>query len=99
MEAVLTKARAKNKKYSIIINGTNGPRRINFGDDRYEDFTQHKDPERKKRYILRHEKNEDWNDPTTAGFWSVNLCWNKPTIEESIKDIKKRFGIVIHNML
>lgn len=95
MEAVLTKARAKNKKYSIIINTTNGPRRINFGDDRYEDFTQHKDPERKKRYILRHEKNEDWNDPTTAGFFAKWVLWNKPTIEESIKDIKKRFNINI----
>jgi hypothetical protein len=95
MQGILEPAKAKNKKYSIRIQG----KKINFGDDRYEDFTQHKDPERKKRYILRHEKNEDWNDPSTAGFWSKNLCWNKPTIEESIKDIKKRFGIDIINML
>jgi hypothetical protein len=91
MQGILEPAKAKNKKYSIRIQG----KKINFGDDRYEDFTQHKDPERKKRYILRHEKNEDWNDSSTAGFWSRWLLWNKPTFKESIKDIKNKFNIDI----
>jgi len=91
MQGILEPAKAKNKKYSIRIQG----KKINFGDSNYEDFTQHKDPERKKRYILRHEKNEDWNDPSTAGFWSRWLLWNKPTLKESIKDIKNKFNIDI----
>lgn len=70
-------------------------RRIDFGDDRYEDYTQHGDPKRKALYIQRHKKNEDWNNPLTAGFWAYHLLWTKPTIEEAIKDIKKRFGIIV----
>ena len=57
----------------------------------YEDFTIHKDPERKERYIERHSKNEDWHNPLTAGFYSRWILWNKPTITESIKDTNRRF--------
>ena len=56
-------------------------------------MTQHKNEGRKNRYILRHEKNEDWGKSgiNTAGFWSRWLLWNKPSIKESYEDIKKRF--------
>ena len=36
-------------------------------------------------------KNENWNDPTTAGFFSRWITWNKPTLTESLKDTNKRF--------
>ena len=91
MEAILEPAKAKDKKYSIRIHN----KKINFGDSNYEDFTQHKDPERKKRYILRHEKNEDWNNPSTAGFWSRWLLWNKPTLQEAKRDILIKFNIKV----
>jgi hypothetical protein len=70
-------------------------RRINFGDDRYEDYTQHQDPKRKALYIQRHKKNEDWNNPLTAGFWSRYLLWEKPTISEAKKYIFNKFGIMV----
>ena len=58
------------------------------------DYTIHKDPERKKRYIERHSgMNEDWNDPLTAGALSRWILWNKPSFEDSIKDFKKRFNL------
>lgn len=57
------------------------------------DYTIHKDPERKKRYIIRHKKNEHWNDPITAGSLSRYVLWNKPSLRESIKDYKKRFNL------
>jgi len=101
MKVYLSKPTRKYKKYSVLI----GHKRINFGDDRYEDYTQHGDPKRKALYIQRHKKNEDWNDPfgrlggnpavLTAGWWSRYLLWEKPTITEAIKDIKKRFGIIV----
>ena len=111
MKVYLSKSNRKNKKYSILI----GHKKIDFGDDRYEDYTQHGDPKRKALYIQRHKKNEDWNNPfgrlggnlddrgnprstpavLTAGWWSRFLLWEKPTIEEAIKDIKKRFGIIV----
>ena len=63
---------------------------VQFGQADASDFTQHKNEDRKNRYILRHEKNENQDDPTTAGFYS-RWIWNKPTITESIKDTNKRF--------
>ena len=62
---------------------------MSFGASGYSDFTIHKDPERKNRYIERHKKNENWNNPETAGYLSRFILWNKPTIKESINDINK----------
>jgi len=45
---------------------------------------------------IRHFQNEDWNDIYTKGFWSKNLLWNKPTIEQSIADIEKKYGVIIY---
>ena len=67
---------------------------VHFGQAGASDYTIHKDPERKKLYIERHEKNENWNDPTSAGALSRWILWNKPTITESIKDYKKRFDFL-----
>ena len=57
------------------------------------DFTKHKDEERKKNYIQRHEVNEDWTNPYKAGTLSRYILWNKPSLEDSIKDYKKRFNV------
>ena len=54
-------------------------------------FTIRKDPERKERYIDRHSKNEDWNNPLTAAFYATNLLWNTETLAESIRDTNRRF--------
>ena len=78
------------KKYYII---TKDNKRVYFGQASASDFTKHKNEERKNLYINRHKKNEDWGKSgiDTAGFWALNLLWNKPTIKESYQDIKKRF--------
>jgi len=59
---------------------------VSFGSKGMEDFTIHKDEERKKLYLKRHEKNEDWKDPLTAGALSRWILWNLPDLEDSIKD-------------
>jgi len=73
--------------------------KVHFGAAGYEDYTIHKDSERKNRYIQRHKKNEDWNNTKTPGFWALHLLWNKPTIKESIEDIKRKYGIRIINKI
>ena len=55
------------------------------------DYTKHKDPERKKRYMNRHKKNENWNDYMSPGALSRWILWNKPSFRDSVKDYKKRF--------
>ena len=77
-------------KYYII---TNTGSKVYFGAKGYSDYTIHKDKERKQRYIERHKSKENWTKSgvNTAGFWSRWLLWNKPTIQESYKDIQHRF--------
>ena len=65
---------------------------IHFGAKGYDDYTIHKDKERKRRYLLRHGR-EDWTDYKKAGFWSRWVLWNKKSIRESIADLNRRFGL------
>jgi len=67
---------------------------VHFGAKGMTDHTKTpQDEERKKRYLARHAKNENWSDPTTAGALSRWILWNKPTLSASIADYKKRFGL------
>ena len=87
-EIIISKSKNKNKKFDARIDGK---KTVSFGSAEHSDFTKHKNEERKQRYLDRHRKREDWSDPTTAGFMSKNLLWNKPTLTESIKDTNKKF--------
>jgi hypothetical protein len=88
---VLSPSRRLEKKWSVKVGDTT----VHFGAKGYQDFTMHKDENRKKLYIQRHQANEDWKNVKTAGFWSRWLLWNKPTIQQSIDDIQKRFSLNI----
>ena len=90
-QVILQKSTKPNKKYDVIIEG----KTISFGSSPYQDFTQHKDEERKQRYIDRHKKNENWNDLATAGTWSRWLLWEKKTIPEAIRNMERKFNIDI----
>ena len=69
-------------------------RTTHFGARGMSDYTQHKDPERMKRYLARHGKmGEDWKDPTTAGALSRWILWGKPGLRDSFNDYKKRFNL------
>ena len=88
LEIVITKSKTKDKKYDAIIDNK---KTIHFGAKGYSDFTIHKDEERKDRYINRHKKTENWNDPKTAGFYAKNKLWNKKSVKASVEDTNKRF--------
>ena len=95
MFAILSHAQADSKyKFSVQLFDSNFSRVINFGDKKYEDYTKHNDETRKKSYISRHAKNENWADPLTAGFWSRWLLWNTPNIRDSMRFITDKFGII-----
>ena len=88
MQIVISRSAKPDKKFEARIDGRKS---IHFGAHGASDFTIHKDPERKHRYLQRHSKNEDWNIYNTAGFWARWILWNKPTIGESISDKYKVF--------
>jgi len=53
-------------------------------------FIDHRDKELKMSYIKRHLKDLETNDYRWAGYLSMFLLWNKPTLKESVKDFNKR---------
>lgn len=96
MKYILIKIKTSDKKdkklMAIFYNEqTKRYKTTHFGAKGMSDYTLHKDPERKKRYLDRHRKNENWNNPTSAGALSRWVLWNKPTLEASIADYKHRF--------
>ncbi len=89
MQAILTKSINPRYKYTVVIDG----KKINFGAAGYSDFTIHKDGKRRLAYIKRHQANEYWSNPLTAGWWSRYLLWEKPSIKQAKEYITKTFGI------
>ena len=73
----LQRSTRKHKKLMVLYKG----HWIHFGDDRYEDFNLHKDPERRQNYLNRARGIRDKsgrltrNDKTKANFWAINLLW------------------------
>ena len=84
----------KGKKYTAVFRlENNRTKTIHFGSSGYEDFTMHQSEERKTAYIRRHQANENFNNPLTAGALSRWILWNKPTLKASIADFRKRFNV------
>jgi len=83
----IKKSTRKNKKYTLVT----PDKSIHFGGRGYSDYTIHKDPKRKQRYIERHREREDWKDPETPGALSRWILWNKKTLRASLNDYNKRF--------
>ena len=81
-----------NSRYTAVFNYHGKNKKVNFGDSRYDNYTIHKDDERKRLYLLRHKK-ENWTNPMTAGALSRWILWNRKTLNESIDDYKKKFKI------
>ena len=91
MDIEISKSIRDDQTFKAVIDGK---KTIHFGQAGASDFTKHKDPERKDRYIDRHKKNENWGKTgvDTAGFYSKHVLWNKPTLEASVNDLNKRFS-------
>jgi hypothetical protein len=47
----------------------------------------------KDSYLRRHKKNENWNNPMSAGALSRWLLWDKKTMKSSIANFKKKFNL------
>jgi len=86
-----TNPKKKLEAHFLLDNGKE--KVVRFGAMGYDDFTVHKDENRKELYLDRHRETEDWNNPLTAGALSRWILWNKPTIRGSTIDFKRRFNL------
>lgn len=96
----IKKSDRTNKKYkatfTIHKDGKKKEKTTYFGypspTDPNNDYTRHKDKNRRNRYIWRHMKDTRTGDPTRAGYLSLYVLWNKPSLKASITDYKKRLS-------
>ena len=94
MRVEIKPSKLKTKKFTATFyDGKKKVRTTHFGAKGYSDFTIHKDPKRKKRYIDRHKKREDFEDFMSAGSLSRYVLWEKPDLKKSIDFYKKRFNL------
>jgi len=91
----IKKSDIKGKKYTAIFydNDNKKIKTTQFGSAGMSDYTIHRDDQRKQRYLDRHRANENWNDYMSAGALSRWILWNKRTLQESIKDYKRKFNL------
>ena len=93
IEVEIGKSGKKDKKLVAKFQFPNGKQKTtHFGAKGYSDYTIHKNPERRGKYLTRHRK-EDWEDFTTAGALSRWILWNEPDLEESFNNYLARFSL------
>lgn len=66
------------KKWMVHVTLTDGTRRtVHFGDSNMEDYTQHHDAERRRRFHLRFAKliAKNAGNPLSPMYYSANLLW------------------------
>ena len=71
-------SKRKNNKYMATLPSG---KKIHFGSPKYEDFTIHKDKDRREKYLSRSKKIKNkkgeltYTNPESSNYWSVNLLW------------------------
>ena len=85
--------RASKKLMAVFTLDNGRTRTVHFGLAGASDYTQHRDPVRKQRYLARHAPREHWDNPMTAGALARWILWNKETLHGSIHDFIRRFSL------
>ena len=68
-------------------------KKVHFGDNRYSDFTMHKDTKRRENYRSRHAsgKNAKAYTPNALAY---HILWGDSTsLQENIKSFKKKYNV------
>lgn len=90
----IKKAKDGKHKFVAVARVGNKKRTIPFGSKGMSDYTIHHDKERRKRYIARHNRREDWTKSgrLTAGFYSKHLLWGPTTsMKNNLEIILRRY--------
>ena len=85
----LRRSKKANKRYDAVFQD----RIVSFGQRGGSTYIDHQDDVKKDNYLARHKVNENWRDPYSAGALSRYILWNKLTLEASLRDYGRRFGI------
>ncbi len=89
-------SKAKNKKFTAIFYDDQGKKikTAQFGDSRYEDYTMHKDKQRRDRYRARHKGNLAKTTYMSPAHLSYYILWgDSSNINTNINKYIKMFKL------
>jgi hypothetical protein len=82
------------KKLMAIFENNGRKKTIHFGAKGMNDYTLTKDKDAREKYLARHSKRENWNDPMSPGALSKWILWGNSTSRaKNIAEYKKHFGL------
>tara|TARA_R110000823_G_scaffold22228_2_gene66661 strand:- start:211 stop:516 length:306 start_codon:yes stop_codon:yes gene_type:complete len=100
MKVVFSKSKIKGKKMTAIFYAKNKngemkkKKTTHFGSAGMSDYTINKDKERRKLYLDRHRKRENWDNPLSAGSLSKHILWGDSTSKQTnIANFKNKFNL------
>jgi hypothetical protein len=93
----ITKSNRADKRFVAVFRSDDGTKikTTHFGlkNAKNGTFIDHQNNKLKENYLKRHKKNENWNDPMSAGALSRWVLWNKSSLNSSIQDYKSKFKL------
>ena len=83
------------KKFMATFQSDTGRKKTtHFGQKGADDYIITHNKEQRDRYRTRHKKNENWNDPSTAGALSRWILWGDSVyMKTNIESYKKQFNL------
>lgn len=83
------------KKWRAVFETDSGQQtHTDFGDSSMQDYTQHKDKQRRENYRSRHAKDLQTRDPTRAGYLSYYILWGPYTsLQSNIESYRQKFNL------
>jgi len=90
----ITDSPKADKKLMAVFDNDGRKKTVHFGQATAPDYTLTKSKEQRDRYLTRHAKRENWNDPMTAGALSRWVLWGNSTSRATnIAEYKKKFNL------
>jgi len=95
VKVVIKKSNKEGKKMMAVFTMSNGrAKTTHFGSAGMDDYTKTRDKEQRQRYLKRHRRNENWNNPVSAGALSRWILWGPFTSKQkNISSFKRRFNL------
>lgn len=94
MRFEIEKATDNKHKFVGVFTDDGKETRVPFGAKGMSDYTLHKDPARRRLYLMRHRARENWNSPKTAGSLSRWILWGDSTsLQTNLRNFKQRFSL------
>ena len=88
------KSNKKGKKFMATFEKGGRRKVIHFGASGMRDFTiMGHNKDRMRLYRQRHMKDLKTGNPTRAGFLSMYILWNKPSLQASISNYRRRLNV------